>query len=135
MKAQQENQPMTTSLQRRSRRLLLRVAVEVKRRSANGESFTEQSATLALNAHGALIAIKPPVLEGEQLTVKNVKTGEQQPSRIVYIGESGSDGVQVGIEFLSPSPQMWGVVFPPEDWIGSGRASQQSKKTETKLNT
>ncbi len=121
VKQQQDNPQGTSPLQRRSRRLLLRVAVEVQRTAANGNSFTEQSATLALNAHGALIVLKPPVADGEELVVKNVKTALSQASRVVYLGDEGTDGIQVGIEFLQPSPQMWGITFPPDDWVSSGR--------------
>jgi hypothetical protein len=126
----QERPQVTAPLQRRSRRLLLRVAVEVQRKAANGELFVERSATLAVNAHGALIVLKPPVTDGDQFAVKNIKTGEEQISRVVYIGQAEPEGVQVGVEFLNPSPQMWGIVFPPEDWITSGRAGQQARRIE-----
>src|SRR5579862_8962001 len=115
MKQQQENPGTPTPIQRRSRRLLLRVAVEVTRKAPNGESYVEQSATLAINAHGALIVVKPPVAEGDQFIIKNVKTTESQPCRVVYLGDQTPDGLQVGIEFLQPSPQMWAIVFPPDD--------------------
>ena len=133
MKPQQDSPQVSTPLQRRSRRLLLRVAVEVQRTAQNGNIFVEQSATLALNAHGALIVLKPPVVDGEQLVVKNIKTGESQACRVVYLGDDGTDGIQVGIEFLQPSPQMWGIVFPPDDWVSAGRANQQARKTEAKV--
>jgi hypothetical protein len=131
-KQQTETPEKAVTSQRRSRRLLLRVAVEVTRTAANGNEYIEQSATLAINAHGALIVIKPPVAEGEQFVVKNIKTGEAQPCKAVYLGEAVSDGLQVGIEFLQPSPQMWAIVFPPDDWVNSGRTNQQAKKLENK---
>lgn len=133
MKQQQDTPPGTSPPQRRSRRLLLRVAVEVQRIAANGNSYIENSATLALNAHGALIVLQPPVADGEQLVVKNVKTNESQASRVVYLGDVGTDGIQVGIEFLQPSPQMWGIVFPPDDWVSAAKANQQQRKIETKV--
>lgn len=102
--------------QRRSQRLLLRVPIEVRRRTASGQPLVENTNTLAINAHGALISIAPPVTDGEQITVKNIRSGEEETARVVYLGPMEGLTMQVGIEFVRPCPHIWGVVFPPDDW-------------------
>jgi hypothetical protein len=106
----------TASLQRRSQRLLLRVPIELRRASA-GKSVIERTFTLAVNAHGALILLTPPVEDGELLAFKNTRTREEHQCHVVYVGPTESGRTQVGIEFLTPTPHAWGIVFPPDDWI------------------
>jgi hypothetical protein len=107
--------------QRRSQRLLLRVQVLAERGDEKGQSGNEDTETLAINAHGALILLKPPVQENEQISLKNKKTGESQACRVVYLGQTESGRIQVGVEFKTPAPQFWRIVFPPEDWAASSR--------------
>lgn len=114
--AQQVEHPRATSLQRRSQRLLLRVPIEVRRILPDGKAVTEKTSTLAVNAHGALILLTPPVSDSEQLAIKNVRTQEEHRCRVVYVGPLEGGKSQVGIEFVKPAPQAWGIVFPPEDW-------------------
>lgn len=114
--------------QRRSQRLLLRVAVIATRQPEGPKSKPEETETLAVNAHGALILLAPPVEEGEQFLIKNVRTEEEQLSKVVYLGLTEGGRLQVGIEFTSPAPEFWRVVFPPEDW-GSPKEPRPAPKT------
>ncbi len=108
--------PNKKAAQRRSQRLLLRVQVLAERSGDKAQSGNEDTETLAINAHGALILLTPPVEENEQISLKNKKTGETQACRVVYLGQTESGRIQVGVEFTTPSPQFWRIVFPPEDW-------------------
>ncbi len=110
--------------QRRSQRLLLRVLVTADRKLKGKEPAPEQTETLAVNAHGALILLTPPVDETEIMTLKNEKTGESQACRVVYVGSPEGGRLQVGVEFTSPSPQFWRISFPPEDWGSYGREAR-----------
>ena len=101
---------------RRSQRLLLRVPIEVRRRTPAGQPLVENTQTLAINAHGALISVSPPVNDGEQIVVKNTRSGEEEVAKVVYLGPMEGLKMQVGIEFVRPCPHIWGVVFPPDDW-------------------
>jgi hypothetical protein len=110
--------------QRRSQRLLLRVQVLVERQLAGGQSKNEDTETLAVNAHGALILLAPPVEEHGQLSLTNKRTGELQICKVVYLGPTESGKIQVGVEFTQPSPQFWRIVFPPEDWASFGKETR-----------
>jgi hypothetical protein len=118
---QAETIPNKKAAQRRSQRLLLRVQVLAERSEEKGQAKNEDTETLAVNAHGALILLSPPVDENEQISLKNKKTGESQRCRVVYLGQTESGRIQVGVEFTNPSPQFWRIVFPPEDWAGFGK--------------
>jgi hypothetical protein len=107
--------------QRRSQRLLLRVQVVAERRVGQPDTKPEPTETLAVNAHGALILLVPPVADTEQILIKNARTSEEQLCRVVYQGLTEAGKLQVGVEFLTPSPNFWRVSFPPEDWSSYGK--------------
>jgi len=78
----------------------------------------EQTHTVVVNAHGALIRLELKVREGQTIILQNPETAEEQTCRVIRV-KSGTlaDGkVEVGIEFLRPAPKFWRVAFPPEDW-------------------
>jgi len=45
----------------------------------------------------------------------------------VYLGPMEGLTMQVGIEFVRPAPQIWGVVFPPDDWGAQKPTEVKSK--------
>lgn len=126
--AQTEPTPHRKIPQRRSQRLLLRVHIVAHRRSGQPDSKPEPTETLAVNAHGALILLTPPVEEIEQILIKNPKTNEEQLCRVVYQGLTETGRLQVGIEFTSPSPNFWRVTFPPEDWASFSKDTRPAAK-------
>lgn len=114
--------------QRRSQRLLLRVPVEAQRLVPGSERPIETTETLAVNAHGALILLAPPVEEGDRVSLKNKMTGEELQCNVVYLGLIEGGRLQVGIEFTTPSPQFWQIAFPPEDWNASAKVTRPDLK-------
>lgn len=114
--------------QRRSQRLLLRVQVVAERRAGQPSAKSESTETLAVNAHGALFLLTPPVDDTEPILIKNLRTDETQMCRVVYQGSMEGGRLQVGVEFISPSPNFWRVSFPPEDWGSHGREGRPAKE-------
>lgn len=102
--------------QRRSQRILLRMSIVVSGRRLDGREFSEQTHTLVVNAHGALIVLKNPIAPGEVVTLQNVKSGERLDCRIIESNPGQEHAREVGIAFVKPSPRFWHVAFPPEDW-------------------
>ena len=100
---------------RRSQRVILSVPVTVSGDAAKGK-FTENTKTLVVNAHGALITLAAKVSQGQQLELKSVTNPEMQVCKVVYIGPSVQGQTQVGVEFTMPAPHFWHVAFPPENW-------------------
>ena len=102
---------------RRSMRVMLSVTVVVRGKSPDGKSFfDEETKTLVVNAHGALIHLRSEVKADQKITLTHKGTQETESCRIVYVGQMHGGKAQVGIEFDKPAPKFWGISFPPEDW-------------------
>lgn len=103
---------------RRSSRVFTRIPVRVKGVNVTSRKFSETSQTIVVNAHGGLIYLNETVEMGAQVLLINPASDEEQECRIVYLGDTSEKGQRVGVEFLSPAPNFWGVDFGPIDWPG-----------------
>jgi hypothetical protein len=101
---------------RRSMRVLLSVPVAVSG-SINNQDFFEDTRTLVVNAHGALLSLAAAVTAGQTVTMSNKATCHSRECRVVYVGSVQAGKSQMGFEFLEPAPSFWQIDFPPEDWI------------------
>jgi hypothetical protein len=106
------------SNRRRSQRVIVSVPVTVSNEGGKKEAaFEEETQTLVVNAHGAMIALAAKVGKGQTVRVKNRATQEDQVCKVVYVGPASGGKVQVGIDFTSSAPDFWRIAFPPEDWV------------------
>jgi hypothetical protein len=101
---------------RRSQRILLKIQIKVTALFEDGLSITEDTSTLEVNAHGALIALAMKVRAGQKITVRNWATTKEQECRVVHVRESFGGKNAVGIAFPYAMPRFWNVDFPPPDW-------------------
>jgi hypothetical protein len=116
--SQKERQSWATDPgRRRSMRVLLSVPIQVRGKNAQNQDFTEETRTLVVNAHGALISLSAQVVVNEKVFVSNSATHQTQECRVVYFGNLQAGKAQMGVEFLTPSPAFWQIDFPPEDWV------------------
>lgn len=104
------------SNRRRSQRVLMKIPVRVSGRTTSGSRLEEVTHTLAVSAHGALIAVSERVNRGQRLTLSNVQTKGALECVIAHIGRREGEHIQVGVEFMLPNPIFWHVNFPPKDW-------------------
>jgi hypothetical protein len=103
---------------RRSQRVILTLSVTVRTEGAPKESsFEEETQTLLVNLHGALILLKGKVAKGQKLRLTNRRTKEEQICQVATVSPGTAGKSQVGVEFLKPSPDFWRISFPPEDWV------------------
>jgi hypothetical protein len=103
---------------RRSQRVILSLRVIVRTEDGpKATSFEEETHTLIVNAHGALIALKSKVAKGQKLRLTNRATKAEQVCRVANLGTTSEGKAQIGVEFLKPSPDFWQISFPPEDWV------------------
>jgi PilZ domain len=102
---------------RRSMRVLLSVPIRVTGKTAANEDFEEQTRTLVVNAHGALISLQAPVAPNQRVTIANKATNQCRECRVVHVGTQAAGKIQVGIEFVQPSASFWQIDFPPSDWV------------------
>ena len=106
------------STRRRSQRVIVSVPITVSSEGGNKDaSFEEETQTLVVNAHGAMIALAAKVVKGQILRVKNRATQEDLVCKIAYLGPASGGKAQVGVDFASNAPDFWRIAFPPEDWV------------------
>jgi PilZ domain len=113
---QPPNTTGTPTVRRRSQRVLMQVPVRVRGKDAQGHAFEEETETLAINAHGALILVNARVTSGSKIMVQHKRTQEEQECHVVFLGPVRGGKAEVGLEFSEPRPAFWRVAFPPEDW-------------------
>jgi hypothetical protein len=118
-----------TGARRRSQRVLMQVGVRVRGKDAQGQDFEEMTETLAINAHGALVLLKARVISGAVIHMKHNKTQEEQECHVAFLGPVRGGKAEIGVEFVTPSPNFWRVAFPPEDWS----SKNPEARTPTKL--
>jgi hypothetical protein len=109
---------LAQTAQRRSQRIFHRMRLQALGRSHEGRRFREICETLVVSAHGGLLILKHEVDDGEMLVLVHPETQEEQECRIVYLGESGTRGIRVGVEFLTPAPHFWGIDFDSRSVTG-----------------
>jgi len=95
--------------------VILSVTITVSGENTSG-SFSEQTKTMVVNAHGALIMLAAKVSPGQTLELKSPTNPESQSCKVVYIGPTVQGQTQVGVEFSKAAPHFWHVAFPPENW-------------------
>jgi hypothetical protein len=111
--------------QRRSQRILVSVSIRVTGKSPEGRTLDEETSTLIVNAHGALILLKEEVSVGQTTTVEHLASRETIEC-VVKVINPGPDGVpEVAVEFQKGNPRFWHISFPPEDWSAHGPESKR----------
>jgi len=102
---------------RRSQRVILSLAVTVRTEGGPTDaSFEEETRTLVVNLHGALIVLAGKVAKGQTLRLTNRATRAEQVCRVANLGSASEGKTQIGVEFLKPAPDFWRISFPPENW-------------------
>ncbi len=104
------------SAPRRSQRVMLKVSVVVLARGADNKPVSEETRTITVNAHGAMILLSLKVSIGQSLMLRNLRTGEEVSCRVVCLNPFQLEKREVGVEFIKPFPRFWRISFPPADW-------------------
>ena len=108
--------PLSGPELRRSQRILATVPLTVTGESASG-MFIEETNSLVVNAHGALITLSEKVSQGQHLNLKNNKTMEEVECRVVFSVPAEQGGHRVGVEFTRSVADFWHIPAPPQDWL------------------
>jgi hypothetical protein len=102
--------------QRRSARVLMDVPVVIRGEYADKRSFREETFTVTVSAHGALVMLAASVALGQKIVVINPSNSVEREGRIAYRGPLHAGLSQVAVEFTQPSPEFWPLDLPPADW-------------------
>lgn len=107
---------MVEPRQRRSERVLLDVPVLVRGESTDRKPFEEETFTVTVNAHGALLMLASKVGLGQRVRLTNQASHEEREARVAFRGADHAGLAQVGVEFPKPCPEFWPVNPPPSSW-------------------
>ena len=104
------NRQPTAEERRRAQRVLLRMPVLVhiagKPNPINGFTHT-------VSATGAMIILPEGFSQGTKFILENPKTQQKVEVNVVRPPQMNQEGSLLPIEFLSPAPLFWNIVFPP----------------------
>lgn len=106
---------MAFTAQRRSERVLLDIPVLIRGQSSS-RAFQEETFTVTVSAHGALLMLETEVSLGQRLVVVNPKNSDEREARVAYKGAVHAGLAQVAVEFAKPAPEFWQMDSPPENW-------------------
>jgi len=127
--SQVTNPAANPTARRRSQRVLMQVGVRIRGTDTQSKPFEEQAATLAINAHGALISLKHRLTSGSKVHLRHNMTEEEQECHVVFLGPVREGKAEVGLEFSEPRPTFWRVAFPPEDWTPKSPEARTAQRT------
>lgn len=102
--------PPTAEERRRAQRVLLKIRVKVQ---VEGKVNEIEGFTHTVSASGAMLILPQGLNEGTKVTIENPKTQNKIEAHVVRPPQMSHEGSQVPVEFLSPSPNFWGIFFPP----------------------
>jgi hypothetical protein len=101
---------------RRTQRVHLQIAIQVRGQFPGDEPSAEETTTLEVNAHGGLLALAMRVRPGQKSVLRNWATATEQECRVVHVREKPIGKKEVGISFPFAMPKFWNAQFPPPDW-------------------
>ena len=104
---------------RRSQRVLMRVRSDIHI-ALEGKRSTLTATTLSVNDHGALVLLQKSLPVDARLVLEHCTTREKVACRVARAARWMPEGYHVAIQFDSPEPKFWGIVFPPGDGLPPG---------------
>ena len=100
----------TAEERRRAQRVLLRMPVVVH--IANNPKAIE-GFTHTVSATGAMVILREGIPQGTKCTLENPRTQQKVEVSVVRPPQMNQEGSLIPVEFLSPAPLFWNIVFPP----------------------
>lgn len=101
---------------RRSERVILDMPLVISGQAEGDSSFREETFTMVVNAHGALLVLETKVALGQKLLLMNPTNWDEREAKVCFVGPTYAGLAKVGVEFISASPGFWPVSPPPADW-------------------
>ena len=102
--------PQTNEERRRAQRVLLRVPILIH---IPGKDKPIEGATHTVSATGAMVILAQGLPAGTKLTIENPRAQKKVEAHVVRPPQMNPEGSLEPIEFTAPSPQFWGIFFPP----------------------
>src|ERR1700735_646898 len=100
---------------RRSKRLRARIPVRVRLQDASKHSVAENTHTVIINDHGALLLLAATTSIQQVIHIENLITGKELLCRVANVGPSFMGKTQIAIEFTMPMPGFWEAPPAPKN--------------------
>jgi hypothetical protein len=100
---------MEMTERRRSRRWELDVPLTVYGHGSGGSPFYQEAEAINAGAEGALLLMRAPACEGQELLLINNYSSKEQLCRIVRVRSRDTETNEVGVTFPWPNPEFWHV--------------------------
>ena len=97
---------------RRSKRYRARVPICIRFQDASKHSVSEQTHTVIVNEHGALLLLAAPVKVQQIIRLENLILGKELLCRVALIGPTFMGKTQIAVEFIMPMPGFWNLATP-----------------------
>lgn len=104
------SRPPTAEERRRAQRAFLKIHVLVH---VLGKPKALEGHTHTVSASGGMLILPDAIPENTKVTVENPRTQSKVEARVVRPPQVTHEGALVPVEFTTPSPNFWGVFFPP----------------------
>ena len=104
------------SNRRRSQRVMVSIPVHVAAKNTVGAEVIEETKTVSVSPHGALLRIETTVVKGQIILLRDPATNEALECSVVYLGNARDGRREVGVSFVQPNRSLWRIAFPPNDW-------------------
>jgi len=94
---------------------------------SNGRDFSEETETMSVDRHGACFRLRNPVIVGDVVCVRNLRSHQEAQFRVAgCLGSRGDspDTRAWAVEPVDAPPSFWGIAFPAASGAGQG-ANQQ----------
>jgi hypothetical protein len=111
-------QMVSEQAQRRTDRVHLKLQVEAAGKDSQGHEFVEQTNTVIVSGHGAMLVLKQEVADGQTLTLRRGASGDLRQEGQVRVVASldGPEGSRAYcVAFVEPDFSLWDVHFPPKE--------------------
>jgi hypothetical protein len=99
--------PAAQPERRRSPRRLLDIPLIVHGESSENQPFREETFTISVSAHGALVLLAAKVALGQRVVLARPGTKQELEGRVSRLGSPYGGLAQVAVEFSQPVPEFW----------------------------
>jgi len=100
---------------RQGARVVMRVPVEIRGTTEDGQTLEESTHTGVVGVLGAMIRTSQALKIGSEVEVTNRFSQQTAKFRVAWVGDrKEGQPWEIGIESLAPLDDFWGVRFPPK---------------------
>lgn len=94
---------------RSNKRVQHKALIVVRFQNVNKQSVSEQTHTMVVSDHGALILLEAAVNPRQIIRLEKLSVREELLCRVVGLGPTILGKTQVAVEFIVPQPGFWGA--------------------------